>query len=106
MVIIGTDVPDISARHVREAFAALERNDAVFGPASDGGYWLVGLRRRPQRREFAARRLFRDVRWSTPTALKDTRANLDPRHRVALLERLEDIDDVVAFDRWRAGRKA
>ncbi len=106
VVIIGTDIPDICARHVREAFAALERHDAVFGPASDGGYWLIGLRRRPQRREFAARRLFRDVRWSTETALKDTRANLDPRSRVALLERLEDIDDVIALDRWRAGRKA
>ncbi len=105
VVIIGTDIPALGACHVRAAFEALRSNDVVFGPAGDGGYWLIGHRRRPRRREFAATRLFTGVRFSTQTALADTRANLDPRFRVAMLERLDDVDDAPAFARWRAGRK-
>ena len=105
VVIIGTDIPALRACHVRAAFEALESNDVVFGPAGDGGYWLFGLSRRPRRREFAATRLFTGVRFSTQTALAHTRANLDPRFRVAMLERLDDVDDAPAFARWRTGRK-
>ena len=47
VVIVGTDIPDLRARHVERAFRALGDHDAVFGPAADGGYWLVGLRRSP-----------------------------------------------------------
>jgi glycosyltransferase A (GT-A) superfamily protein (DUF2064 family) len=81
---------------VAQAFAALGAHDAVFGPAGDGGYWLVGLRRRPRVPD-----PFRGVRWSTPHALADTLANLRPRERVAMLERLEDIDDAASYRRWR-----
>ena len=95
VVIVGSDIPDIGARHVEHAFRALGDHDAVFGPAADGGYWLVGLRRRPR-----VPGIFRDVRWSTPFALADTLANLDPR-RVATLETLEDIDDGADWNRWR-----
>ena len=105
VVIIGTDIPALGACHIRAAFDALRSNDVVFGPAGDGGYWLIGLNRCPRRREFAATGLFTGVRFSTAAALADTRANLDPRFRVALLERLDDVDDAPAFARWRAGRK-
>jgi rSAM/selenodomain-associated transferase 1 len=88
VVIVGSDIPDLGRRHALAAFAALGRADLVFGPAEDGGYWLVGLSAR-------ARILdpFRGVRWSTAHALADTRANLDGRWRVALLERLADLDE-------------
>ena len=105
VVIIGTDIPALGACHIRAAFNALRSNDVVFGPAGDGGYWLIGLNRCPRRREFAATGLFTGVRFSTAAALADTRANLDPRFRVAMLERLDDVDDAPAFARWRAGRK-
>lgn len=105
VVIIGTDIPALGACHIRAAFDALRSNDVVFGPAGDGGYWLIGLNRCPRRREFAATGLFTGVRFSTAAALADTRANLDPRFRVAMLERLDDVDDAPAFARWRAGRK-
>jgi rSAM/selenodomain-associated transferase 1 len=105
VVIIGTDIPALHARHIRAAFDALRSNDVVFGPAGDGGYWLIGLNRCPRRREFAATGLFTGVRFSTSAALADTRANLDPRFRVAMLERLDDVDDAAAFARWRTGRK-
>jgi rSAM/selenodomain-associated transferase 1 len=70
-VIIGTDVPLIARTHVADAFRLLGRHDAVLGPAADGGYWLIGLRRRPR-----TPRPFGGVRWSTAHALADTLANL------------------------------
>jgi len=89
VVIIGADIPDIRRRHIAAAFAALGRCDAVFGPADDGGYWLVGLRRRPR-----IVSIFDPVRWSTEHALTDTRANLPDDAKIVFLETLTDVDDV------------
>jgi len=86
-VIIGTDIPEISNRHIAEAFSVLGANDAVLGPCGDGGYWLVGVRRTPK-----VPHVFTDVRWSSAHTLSDTLANLEGR-RVAMLEQLEDVDD-------------
>ena len=44
-IVVGTDVPDLSAAHVDAAAAALDDHDVVFGPAVDGGYYLLGVRR-------------------------------------------------------------
>ena len=96
-VIIGSDIPAIRAAHIAGAFRALGSHEAVFGPATDGGYWLVGLRRRPR----VPRGLFERVRWSSEHALADTRAGLPPEMSVALLEMLEDVDDAGAYARWR-----
>ena len=98
VVIIGADVPGIRPHHVARAFRALGRFDAVFGPARDGGYWLVGMKRRPQFTD-----LFPGVRWSTEHALADTVANLKPGRTHALLETLDDIDEAEAYRRWRKG---
>lgn len=100
VVIIGSDIPDIMPTHIAGAFNALGGQDAVFGPADDGGYWLVGLRRRPVQPD-----LFSPVRWSTRHALADTVANLGNRFDHALLETLVDIDDAAALQRWRRGRR-
>lgn len=98
MVIVGADAPALAPGHVAQAFRALGRADAVFGPAADGGYWLVGLRRRPH-----PLRLFAGVRWSTAHALADTLNNLGGGTYV-LLETLEDVDDGAAYARWRRRR--
>jgi hypothetical protein len=100
VVIVGSDIPELGRRHVAAAFARLAQADLVFGPAPDGGYWLVGARG-------AARRgaLFKDVRWSTARALADTRANVPRIRRVALLDELADIDDAAALTRWRRARR-
>jgi rSAM/selenodomain-associated transferase 1 len=100
-VIIGADIPAITPAHLAAAFHALGRSDAVFGPARDGGYWLVGLRRRPR----LPRGLFERVRWSSEHALADTLAGLPRAMSVAMLERLEDIDDVAAYRRWLNRRR-
>jgi glycosyltransferase A (GT-A) superfamily protein (DUF2064 family) len=95
VVIVGTDIPRLRAHHVARAFAALGNCDAVLGPAMDGGYWMIGLRRRPR---FIAP--FRAVRWSSEHALDDTLANLRG-HIVAVLDQLEDVDDAVSLARLR-----
>ena len=86
--VIGADVPGITRARIAEAFATLGRADAVFGPAPDGGFWLVGLRRGG----LARAGLFGPVRWSTPHALADSRAALAPRLRIALTAELADVD--------------
>lgn len=86
VVIIGGDIPGIQTSHLAAAFGALGRNEAVFGPALDGGYWLVGLHR--TRIPAGA---FQGVRWSSPNALGDTINSLG-RARVALIDTLSDVD--------------
>jgi rSAM/selenodomain-associated transferase 1 len=97
VVIIGTDVPGIRIAHIREAFSQLGRHDAVVGPATDGGYWLIGLRRRPR-----VLKAFGGVRWSSPHALTDTLANLGGRS-VARIATLSDVDTAQDFARSAAG---
>jgi uncharacterized protein len=100
VVVIGSDVPDIQSGHIDQAFAALESHDAVFGPAEDGGYWLVGLKRRPAFPGRFRPGLFKVVRWSSEHALADTIAGLPAHFKVARLETLSDVDtaeDLVRF---------
>lgn len=96
VVIVGSDIPDLAATHVADAFRALQAADAVFGPAPDGGYWLVGLRRSK-----SAPGLFKGVRWSTEHALTDTVSNVDAL-RVATLGQLQDIDTGEDLRRWQS----
>lgn len=65
-VLIGTDAPALDAAYLRGASAALADHDAVFGPATDGGYTLVGLRK-------PARELFEGISWSTSQVMAQTR---------------------------------
>ncbi|HME25342.1 MAG TPA: TIGR04282 family arsenosugar biosynthesis glycosyltransferase [Acetobacteraceae bacterium] len=85
VAIIGCDIPDAGPQDARSAFRALGRAPAVFGPAADGGYWLVAMSPRRPAHPFAA------VRWSTAHALADTLANFSGR-RVIMLRTLHDVD--------------
>jgi glycosyltransferase A (GT-A) superfamily protein (DUF2064 family) len=96
VVVIGTDIPDIRCHHIRQAFRTLDRHAFVFGPARDGGYWLVGSRRRPAE----PADIFRDVRWSTEHALTDTLANLHAAQAGPPLPVLDDVDDAESWRRW------
>jgi hypothetical protein len=91
VAIIGCDIPEANAHDLRAAFRALGSADAAFGPAADGGYWLVAMSPRRPAQPFAR------VRWSTEHALADTLANFAGR-RVALLRRLHDVDTA---EQWR-----
>lgn len=96
-IIIGADIPGITRARIAEGFKLLGRHDAVFGPASDGGYWAVGLKRsRP-----LPTSLFKGVRWSTEHALADTLATL-PGYSTGFIDQLSDIDtaaDLAAVSR-------
>ncbi len=87
LVLIGGDIPGVNRLHIRKAFKALGNHDAVFGPATDGGYWMVGMRRR--RARIAP---FKGVRWSTEHALKDTVSNISLTQRVDFVDLLSDVD--------------
>jgi len=97
VVIIGSDCPYVTAEDCEQAFAALANHDVVLGPATDGGYWLIGLScRQPT--------LFFDIHWSTGTVLEETlavarRENL----KVKPLRELSDVDtvaDLARFHEW------
>jgi uncharacterized protein len=100
LIIVGTDIPFITREIIAKAFRELRRADAVFGRAEDGGYWLVGLRRRPKRLA-----PFENVRWSSPYALADTLRNLRA-HRIAFVETLFDIDTEADYRRYLRERYA
>ncbi len=98
-VIVGADCPDLHAARISEAFAALGHADAVLGPSSDGGYYLIGLRR-------PAPALFHGIDWSTPVVLDQTLARAEEAGvGIVRLGTLDDIDTPADLARW-IGRRA
>ncbi len=86
VVIVGSDCPGVTVRHLRRSFRRLEAHRAVVGPARDGGYWLIGQRR-------PAVDLFSGVPWSSPRTLDATRQRLGALGLSwAELETLADVD--------------
>lgn len=98
-IVVGADIPEMTRIDVRDAFRLLRANDVVFGPAADGGYWLVGVRQGLP--PYAINRLFRNVRWSTSHALADTRRNVRPGLRVACAATMRDVDTSSDLVAWR-----
>jgi hypothetical protein len=93
-MLVGTDIPALGSGHIGDAFRLLGWHDVVFGPAADGGFWLVGARRAPRLPP-----LFGEVRWSGPHALADALANLPRRVMVGFAATLDDVDDGAAYRR-------
>lgn len=95
VLIIGSDCPSISCDLVMEAFKRLDTSDCVFGPADDGGYYLVGLKK-------PAQMLFNDMRWSQRDVLSITlvRSNMAGL-RYSLLRSLGDIDRASDLPLWK-----
>jgi rSAM/selenodomain-associated transferase 1 len=88
VVIVGSDLPEVSAPLLRRAFEQLDAHPAVIGPARDGGYYLLGLRG-------MIGGIFDGIEWSTSTVLRATlerfsAAGVQP----AALEVLADVDTV------------
>jgi rSAM/selenodomain-associated transferase 1 len=94
VVLVGGDIPELGARHVAAAFRLLGRHNLVFGPAEDGGFWLIGARH-PRHLPPPSEQ----VRWSGPYALADTLARLPRGVRIAFADRLADVDDGEAYRR-------
>ena len=100
VVIVGADIPGITPALIDSAFRALGDHDAVFGPAEDGGYWLVGLKR--IRRTPPG--FMRGVRWSSDDTLSDTIASLPADWRITQIEPLPDIDTLADLRAYEATR--
>ena len=99
MVLIGSDLPDLQSGDLEEAFSQLEHHDLVLGPASDGGYWLIGMTRQGWQRSKAA--LFSGIAWSTDQVLPlSLQRAADCGLAVALLRQQSDLDGRSALEPW------
>jgi len=86
IILIGSDLPDISKVIIEKGFDALLDSTVVFGPAKDGGYYLVGMN------EFQSC-IFENKSWSTSELLEETLIELHDNHiKIALIDILNDID--------------
>jgi glycosyltransferase A (GT-A) superfamily protein (DUF2064 family) len=97
VMFIGADAPGLSPALIRRAVRTLHTHDAVFGPASDGGFWLFGMNKTSR-----SHSPFHNVRWSGPHAMGDVWGNLPQHAKVGLLPQLIDIDDADDWATWRA----
>ncbi len=95
VVLIGTDCYELSREILDEAFCALERFDAVIGPATDGGFYLIGLNR-------VLPELFLDRKWSTHEVFRETTTILQ---RFAITyELLPELSDIDTFEDLKKSR--
>ena len=94
-VIIGSDIPQIEKRHIAEAFKRLSKNQFVFGPSTDGGFWLVGAPRSAS----LPNSIFTNCRWSTEYVLMDAKRSLSDRttEDVTTLSDIDDVNDLLEF---------
>lgn len=94
VVLIGTDCPSLEGIHLAQAFEALDQSDLVIGPARDGGYYMIGMKRR-------ADFLFEGITWSTELVLSQTLAlAAEQGLQTSLLPVLEDIDTLEDWERY------
>jgi hypothetical protein len=104
-VIIGSDIPQISASIIRQAFEGLQKNDLVLGPARDGGYYLIGMKNTIPAETY--NRLFDDINWGTGKVLSQTlQTARGSGLRLILLEPLNDVDSPVDLHIWQDVKKS
>jgi uncharacterized protein len=98
-VLVGSDCPAIDSHYVQEAFTALQHNDIVFGPAEDGGYGLVGVRRAALT---AASAVFQDITWGAQAVLAQSLARAAAVGlSVAQLPVIWDVDELADWQRYQ-----
>jgi rSAM/selenodomain-associated transferase 1 len=99
VVLVGSDLPDITASSISSAIATLQDDPGslVLGPARDGGYYLIAATTTPD--------VFEGIEWSSPRVLEQTRAAASQHGlRVHLLEPLGDVDTLEDLQSVRARR--
>jgi len=95
IVLVGSDLPRLAVLDLQQAFAALQRVPLVLGPADDGGYWLIGLRR-------PAAALFAGIAWGGPQVLAQTLAQAGRLNLpYTLLAGQADLDRAIDLACWR-----
>lgn len=96
VVLVGTDIPGLTASRLKQAFSALNQNDLVFGPSTDGGYWLVGMTK-PEN-------IFDGIVWGRPDVLEKSLALARNKGmRPQMLAPLNDLDTPDDLTREKGG---
>ncbi len=99
IVLIGTDIPGITSGILGRAFASLDDHDLVFGPSTDGGYWLVGMK--------TPVNIFDGIAWSRADVLDKTLAIARQKKlSFDLLDPLTDLDTPEDLDQMPGWRKS
>ena len=98
-ILVGTDVPGISAELIYDAFSLLKKNECVIGPSDDGGYYLIGLKQ-------SLFYLFNEMEWSTNEVFNKTLERLERNHLdYIVLEKMVDIDTKDDIKKWSENYK-
>jgi rSAM/selenodomain-associated transferase 1 len=84
VIIVGSDLPDLKKHHIDEAFEQLDNHDLVIGPAQDGGYYLLAMKK-------MNKSVFINKDWGTDSVFRDTMNDLK-NENVFLLDVLNDVD--------------
>lgn len=93
VVLIGTDLPGQVTDHIKTAFNDLNKKDVVIGPATDGGYWLVGMK--------SPHNIFKGISWGKDSVLRQTLSVAEKKGlSVALIDPVNDIDTLEDLYRW------
>jgi len=98
VLIVGSDIFELGQSDIENAFEVLQTTETVIGPATDGGYYLLGMK------ELNAT-IFQNKNWGTSTVLEETLADLRQKKYVLLEERndvdyFEDIKEIDAFQQF------
>ncbi len=95
VVLTGSDIPGLSSDTIVQAFTLLEQHKGVIGPASDGGYYLIGMRS-------PGAHLFNGITWSTNTVLAQTEERAAKQGMTLVhLSTFADMDDAAEYDAWQ-----
>lgn len=96
IILIGSDIPDITPALLEEGFVMLKKQDVLWGPTHDGGFYAIGLRK-PQPH------VLLHLRWSHPHVLRDSIARAESsKLSYALMPTLSDIDTEEDMHHWQA----
>lgn len=100
IVLIGSDLPELTREDLKQAFDALDTNEYVLGPATDGGYYLIGMKSLNSE-------LFRQITWGSSTVLRQTIEKIKNKS-LSLLEKRRDLDtyeDLLGFPQFQQYHK-
>jgi hypothetical protein len=96
VLLVGSDLPDLPVSFFHDAFTRLKTDDAVIGPSTDGGYYLIGFRDRTFFPE-----IFLNISWGSPLVLEQTldrfREHRDSVHLLPPWRDIDDFEDLMAF---------
>lgn len=96
IIFLGADCPGVTDALLRECSAQLQHHDAVIGPARDGGYYLLAIKKLEPR-------IFEEIDWSTDRVLEQTLSRLrEMQWSHSMLPEQEDVDDAGSWERSRA----